>query len=100
MLCYTFHSIAKKFVPYNVKEMKKILRKIDYEDILKIEMEEDEADSAIKSVAAVMDEISILISREFELSDEPIEDEFLEKWVTHPSKGPDGIENEHLKPFK
>lgn len=62
MLCYTFHSLSKKFTSYNLKEMKRMLRRIDYEEMLRAEEQNPEA---VQAVREKLIEISSFLSTDF-----------------------------------
>lgn len=62
MLCYTFYSLSKKFACHHLKEMKRMLRRIDYEEMLKAEEQDLEAVQAVKEKLV---EISSFLSTDF-----------------------------------
>lgn len=62
MMCYSFHSLSKKFTAHHLKEMKRMLRRIDYEEMLKAE---DHDIEAVKALREKLVEISSLLSTDF-----------------------------------
>lgn len=70
MLCSAFHSIGRQFAKSNVKELKRIMRKINLEQMLKAESEGDDKQEAIENINASINEIGSLISNDFDYVDQ------------------------------
>lgn len=77
MLSYTFHSLSKKLVKCNLKELKRILRRLDYEEMIEAETEEDTA--AIDSVKTKLSDISVIVSTDFQIIASEVDVESIEK---------------------
>lgn len=77
MLCYVFHSLSKKLAKYNLKELKRILHRLDYEDMIVAETEKD--NQIIDSLKIKFNEISTLVSSDFQFTDGEVDVESIHK---------------------
>lgn len=77
MLCYVFHSLSKKLAKCNLKELKRILHRLDYEDMIVAETEKD--NQIVDSLKVKFNEISTLVSSDFQFTDGEVDVESIQK---------------------
>lgn len=67
MIHCTFHSLGKQLKKLNSNELKRIIRRLDYVDMMEVEMETN--DDAALALKTKLNETGVLVSSDFTFSE-------------------------------
>lgn len=99
MLCSAFHNIGKQFAKSDLKELKRILHKLDFKDMLEAETDSESKDQLVRSTVDAISEICASLSNDFDFVDRA-EDISIERLVSRDWKYVLGIFDGNFDMFK